>query len=208
VPEAERSGPGEKNHDTSLAVWDVSSPVVAGRRATLKVGITCPSNCDLTGTRVDVYHEAGARVGGGEIMSGPWPGTDALYWTECDVVAPPTEGEHAWNVRAALPGDSHGHAAAMVRVLASRPPEHRVTLEVIEKGSGRPVGGVELRVGAFRTSTSDRGIAQVEVPSGTHDMSAWKVGYELLSTTTDITGDTTVRLEFATVDPRDQPYWM
>src|SRR6185503_15090371 len=108
----------------SLAVWDVSSPVVAGRRATLKVGITCPSNCDLTGTRVDVYDEAGARVGGGEIMSGPWPGTDALYWTECDVVAPPTEGEHAWNVRAALPGDSRPRRSdgPRPRLAASRTP--------------------------------------------------------------------------------------
>ncbi len=196
------------DHETSLAVWDVPSPVIAGRRATLKVGIACPSSCNLTGTRVDVYDETGARVGGGQIMSGPWPATDALYWVECDVAAPPTEGEHAWNVRATLPGDSHGHAAATVRVLASRPPEHHVTLEVIEKGSGRPVGGVELRVGVFRTTTGDAGVAHVDVPGGTHDVSAWKIGYELLSTRADITGDATVRLEVATAEQREQPYWM
>jgi hypothetical protein len=60
----------------------------------------------------------------------------------------------------------------------------------------------------FRTATGDAGIAHVDVPRGTHVVSAWKIGYELLSTTADITGDATVRLEVATAEPRDQPYWM
>ena len=196
------------DHQTSLAVWDVPSPVVAGRRATLKVGIACACGCDLTGTRIDVYDDTGERVGGGDITSGTWLATDALYWTECDVAAPASEGEHAWDIRATAPGASHGHLTTVHRFVASGPPEHRVTLEVIDKGSGAPVGGVELRLGAFRAATDATGIAHVEVPGGTYDVCAWKIGYDLQSLTAPVAGDTTIRLEAAVTPEREQPYWM
>ena len=196
------------DHETSLAVWDAPSPVVAGGRATLKVGITCSCGCNLTGTRIDVYDETGARVGGTDITSGPWPATDALYWAECDVAAPAAEGEHAWDIRAAAPDTSHAAATSVLRVMASRPPEHRVTLEVIERGSGAPVGGVELRLGTFRATTDAAGIARIEVPGGAYDVCAWKVGYDLLSNAIHITGDTTIHLDVTPASQPEQPYWM
>ena len=199
---------GADDHQTSLAVWDVPSPVVAGRRATLKVGITCTCGCDLTGTRIDVYDEAGQRVGGGDIASGTWPATDALYWTACDVAAPASEGEHAWDIRATVPGASHGHLTTVHRFVASGPPEHRVTLEVIDKGSGAPVAGVELRLGRFRAATDAAGIAHVEVPGGTYDVCAWKIGYDLQSLTAPVAGDTTIRVEVAVAPETERPYWM
>jgi len=195
------------DHETSLAVWDAPSPVVAGGRATLKVGITCSCGCNLMGTRIDVYDEAGALVFGTDITSGPWPETDALYWAECDVAAPATEGEHAWSVHAKAPDPSHGHARSVVRIIASRPPEHRVTLEVIEQASRVPVAGVDMRLGPFRAATDQAGIAHVEVPRGTYDVCAWKVGYALLSTSVDVAGDATIRLEVITAPEPEQPYW-
>ena len=195
-------------HDISLAVWDVPTPVVTGRRAALKAGVACASGCDLTGARIDVYDEIGVRVGGGDAASTPWPGSSALYWAECVVAAPETEGEHAWDIRATVPDASHGHVTAVHRFVVSRPPEHRVTLEVIEQGSGAPVGGVELRLGRFRATTDDAGIAHVDVPGGTYDVCAWKIGYDLQSVTAPVAGDTTVRLEVAVAPEREQPYWM
>jgi hypothetical protein len=210
-------------HTTSLAVWDFASPVVAGRRATLKVGIACSSGCDLTGTRIDVYDEAGARVGGGSLGSAPWPATIALYWAELEVAAPEAEGGHSWSLQATAPLDqargalsdsrkasepSHGHATSMVRFVASRPPEHRVTLEVIDRGSAVPLTGVELRLGRFRATTNEAGIARVEVPGGTYEVCAWKIGYDVLSSTAHVTGDTTIRLEVAVAPEPEQPYWM
>jgi len=198
----------EENHEISLAVWDVPSPVIAGRRATLKAGITCPSGCDLTGTRIDVYDETGARVGAGEAGSVPWPATDALYWAELEVSAPGREGDHSWTVEATSPEPPHDRATSIVRFVASRPPEHRVTLEVIEKGSGVPLGGVEVRLGGFRAATNEAGVACVEVPGGTHEVCAWKIGYDLLSSTTHVAGDTTIHLEVAAAPESEQPYWM
>ena len=195
-------------HDISLAVWDVPTPVVAGRRATLKAGVACAAGCDLTGARIDVYDEIGVRVGGGDTASSPWPGSAALYWAECVVAAPETEGEHAWNIRATVPGASHGQLTAVHRFVAPGPPEHDVTLEVIDKESGAPVGGVELRLGRFRATTDDAGVAHVEVPGGTYDVCAWKIGYDLQSLTAPVAGDTTIRLEVAVTPEQEQPYWM
>ena len=195
-------------HDTSLAVWDLASPVVAGRRATLKVGVACARGCDLSGTRIDVYTDTGTRVGGGRLGQARWPGTAALHWVELDVAAPEAEGDHSWDVQASPPEPSHGPAVSRVRVVASRPPEHRVTLDVIDRGSGAPVAGVELRLGTFRAATNDAGTAQVEVPGGTYEVCAWKMGYDLLSRTTRIAGDTTIQLEVAITPEPEQPYWM
>ena len=204
MPEPEATA----SHDVSLAVWDLASPVVAGRRAALKVGIACASGCDLTGTRIDLYDETGTRVGGAHVGSAPWPATTALYWTEIEVAAPRSEGDHSWSLQATAPEPSHSHATSIVRVVASRPPEHRVTLEVIEQGSGVPLTGVELRVGRFRAATNEAGIAHVEVPGGTHEVCAWKIGYNVFSSTAHVAGDTTIHLEVAAAPEPEQPYWM
>jgi hypothetical protein len=200
--------PEREDHATSLAVWDLASPVVAGRRATLKVGVACPSGCDLTGTRIDLYNETGTSVGGGSLGSEPWPATAALYWVELDVAVPDAEGDHAWSLQATTPQPLHVHAASTVRFVAVRPPEHRVTLEVIDKGSGAPLPRVELRVGRFRAATNDAGIAHVEVPGGAYEVCGWKLGYHLLSSTVHVSGDTTIHLEGEVALEPEQPYWM
>lgn len=195
-------------HETSLAVWDLASPVVAGRRATLKVGIACRSGCDLTGTRIDIYNETGTKVGGGTLGAVPWPATTALYWAELDVAAPEAQGDHAWSFHTSAPKPPHGHATSIVRFVAVRPPEHRVTVEVIEKDSGVPLTGVELRLGRFRAATNEAGIAHVELPGGTYEVCAWKIGYDMLSTTAHVAADTTIHLEVAVAPEQKQPYWM
>ena len=195
-------------HEISLAVWDLPSPIVIGRRTTLKTGIACPSGCNLTGSRIDIYDETGTRVGGGEAGAAPWPATSALYWAQLEVDAPETEGEHSWSVRAAVPGTAHTHVTSVVRFIASRPPEHHVRLEVIEQGSGVPVPGVELRVGRFRVATNDAGMAQVDVPGDAYEVCGWKLGYQMLSHTADIAADATIQLVMSLEAVSEQPYWM
>jgi hypothetical protein len=195
-------------HEASLAVWDLASPVVVGRPTTLKIGIACPSGCSLSGTTIDIRDEKGATIASGRAGSEPWPDTLALYWVELDVAAPETEGTHALRIHAASQDSVHPPLESIVRLVTSRPPEHRVTFEVIERGRGIPLGGVELRVGAFRAATSDAGLAYVDVPGGTYEVCAWKIGHDLLSTTTHVAGDTTIRLEVVVTPESEQPYWM
>jgi hypothetical protein len=198
----------EARHEASLAVWDLTSPVVVGRKATLNIGVACPSGCDLSGASIDVRDEAGAPVGKGTLGSTPWPDTTGLYWTHLEIAAPVGEGEHAWNVHATTLEPTHGHATSVVRFVACRPPDHGVTLEVIDKDSGLPLGGVELRVGRFRGTTNDVGIAHVEVPAGMYEVSGWKLGYDLISSTADVAGDVTIQLDVTRTSDPEQPYWM
>ena len=57
-------------------------------------------------------------------------------------------------------------------------------------------------------ATNDAGIAQVEVPGGTYEVCAWKLGYDLLSSTVLVCGDTTLHLEVEAAPEPEQPYWM
>ena len=198
----------EPEHAASLAVWDLASPVIVGRRATLKVGIACAAGCNLAGTSVEIYNEAGERVAGGMVGSTPWPATAALYWAELDVAPPEGEGDQSWTLHATTPAPTHADATTIVHVVVCRPPEHHVTLEVIDKISGRPLGGVELRLGRFRTSTNDAGIAHLEVPGGHYDVGTWKDRYEVLAKTVEIARETTIHLELAATPEQEQPYWM
>jgi hypothetical protein len=189
-------------------VWDLASPVVAGRRTTLKVGVACSCGCNLTDTSVDIHNETGTNVGGGTLGPTPWPGTSALYWTELEVTAPGAEGAYSWTLEATAREPSHQQVSSTVRFIAVKPPEHRVTLKVVEKETGVPVEAVELRLGIFRAATNEAGVAQVEVPGGTYDVTAWKIGYEMLSRTADVAGDVRLQLEVAAAADPEQPYWM
>ena len=196
------------DHEISLAIWDLTSPVVAGGRATLKVGIACPSGCDLTGTSIDVYDEKATSIGSGSTGPTVWPATNGLYWVELDVPAPDAEGDQSFTIRATALQPPHAQATTIVRFVASAQPEHHVTVEVIDKESGVPVAGVELRLGMFRATTSDTGVAHVDVPGGTYEVAAWKLGYDLVSNTIHITSDTTIRLDVTPAPQPEQPYWM
>jgi len=158
------------SHEISLAVWDLPSPIVAGRRAKLKVGVSCPDGCNLSGTCVEVYNETGEHIGAGTLGSAPWPATAALYWTEVDLVAPEREGDVSLNVHAS-PASPHAEATSVVTFFVSRPLEHRVTLEVIDKDSGLPLGGVDEisgRLGCGSSRTSQQPAQGVSVYAGRH----------------------------------------
>ena len=106
------------SHEISLAVWDVPSPVIAGRRTTIRVGVTCPEGCNLSGTAVDVYNDTGEHVGAGTLRSEPWPATAALYWAELDLVAPERTGELSLCI-SATPMLPHDDATSIVRCVVS-----------------------------------------------------------------------------------------
>jgi hypothetical protein len=195
------------SHEISLAVWDLPSPTFTGRRAKLKVGVSCPGGCDLSGSIVNIYTETGTRIGEGTMGSKAWPATTALYWVELELNAPEREGDLSLDIHV-TPTLPHAEATSVVTLTVSSPPEHRVTLHVIDKSTGAPLAGVDLRLGRFRATTDSDGIAHVEVPGGRYDMATWKSGYEVLSQTATIVSDTTVHLRLTAEPEVGRPYWM
>src|SRR5262249_13141587 len=69
-------------HRTSLAVWAVPSPVRMAGRFAITVGAKSSGACALGGAKVEIRDDAGITVGESVLGDIPWPGTDALYWTE------------------------------------------------------------------------------------------------------------------------------
>ena len=208
-----RVGTTVRPHETSVAVWDLPTPVVIGERFSAKIGIRCSAECRLTGKLFEVRNEAGTRVGEGSLGAEPWPGTQALYWAEVLLDAPPSEGSFTWSAGlvAADLGSSHREASAVVSFWTVGPPEHTVAVEVVRDDTGDPIDKVEVRMGIYRASTDERGIARFELPSGKFDLIAWKSGFAADPATVKVIGDLEVRIEARYVpetDPDDERIWM
>jgi hypothetical protein len=63
-------------------------------------------------------------------------------------------------------------------------------------------------MGVYRATANEAGIAHLEVPGGTYEVAAWKIGYDLVSAVAHITADATIRLEVVATPEPEQPYWM
>ena len=200
-------------HETSVAVWDLPTPVVVGESFSAKVGIRCAAECRLTGKRPEVLDETGARVGEGSLGEEPWPGTRALYWVEVLLEAPPAEGSFIWSASPVLAdmGTSHLEAEAVVGFFTVGPPEHTVAVEVVREDTGDPIEKVEVRMGIYRASTDERGMARFELPSGEFKLLASKPGFSTDLATVEVIGDLDIRVEARHVpetDPEDERVWM
>jgi hypothetical protein len=191
---------------TSLAVWAIPSPVVMGERFAIKVGAKSSAGVALTGGHVRVCDESGTVVAHGCLGDTPLPGTSALHWIDVELAAPPTQGVHAWSVRyepqeLELP---HESASTTFSVSIVRPPEHRLTIKVIEKATAAPIADAQVRLGAFRAATDRSGLAEVDMPKGIYDLSVWKVGYEAPARTVELDDDTVVEIEVVSL-PEENP---
>ena len=193
-------------HGTSLAVWDVPSPVVMGERFAIKVGTKSSAAYNLKDHDIEVCAEGGAVVARGRLRETPWPGTTALYWTELELPAPAVEGLHAWSVRfaAADMPIPHEDASARFSVAIVKPPEHTLTVALIDKTTGAPIEDAHVLLGPYRAATDPSGRAEIRSPKGAYDLSIWKVGYEAPARAVEVNGNVTVRIEADAV-PEDDP---
>ena len=205
-------------HKTSLAIWDVPSQAVMGDPFMVKVGAECAEECDLEGHEIEVYDGSGDKLATAEFGEALWPGSDALYWAEVELVAPVGEGVVSWSVGFGatdleLP---HREASARFGFATTKPPEHRLTVEVVEVvgvgeggnvGPTCPVPNAEVSLGAYRASTDESGHAVLAVAEGSYELAIWKVGYEAPARALEVSKDLTVRVEAADLHLSDRSSW-
>ena len=225
-------------HPTSIAVWGVSSPVVVNRGFVAKVGVKCSAGCSLAGRTIVVRDAAGTDVGHGRLGDAPERGTSALYAAEVALEAPAEEGVHDWTAafagsgpddasraregtpapsrgpvppsEQAAPGHAGATAAFGFRTVA--PPEHRVTVTVLDEDAETPLAGAEVRMGVYEGTTDAGGRAHVEVHAGSYDLYVRKAGYKPHSERVPaVSGDvalhvTATRASDADLD--DEQVWM
>ena len=198
-------------HDTSLAVWGVPSPIVIDHPFRIHVGATCSAGCELKGKEIQIFDEHGASIARGMLGDTPWEGTRALYWTAVDLAAPPREGATSRSVRFAptelrLP---HGGASARFGFETVKPPQHAVTVKVVEKDAGTPVEDAQVRLGVYFADSNSDGLARVAMPRGTYSLDVLKTGYEALSQVLEVNGDVTVEVEVTVIPPENpDAYWL
>jgi hypothetical protein len=199
----------DQPHEASLAVWGHPSPVVVGEPFRLNAGAKCPAGCVLAGQAIEVHDECGTVVARGVLGEAQWTGT-ALYWTAVEVTAPAAEGHHCWGVRfpGTASGPPHPGASSAFGFVTVRPPEHRVSVRVVEKGTGTGLADAHVRLGVHRSSTDETGVTVFDVSSGEHRLFVSKPGYDTPASTVSITGSTYLVVE-AVVIPPDNPdaYW-
>jgi hypothetical protein len=196
-------------HQMSVAVWDMPSPVVAGRPFSIKTGVRCSSGCPLTNLVIVVANEEGIEAASARLGDSPWPGTAALHWTSVALQGPARTGEHTWHIRALGAGDRlHDTISSIFRFSVAPPPDHQVSVRTIDGQTRAGIGEVEIRLGAYRGCTDESGRTSIAVPKGRHDVRLWKLGYDAPAATLDVTTDLTVDIELTPVPSQEEPYWM
>jgi hypothetical protein len=194
-------------HRTSLAAWDVPSPVVAGEKFSVKVGAKCTAGCALNGQQVELRDGTGGVLAVGHLGETVWPGTEGLYWTELEAIAPGYEGLHNCSVvfsvcDHALP---HQGASAALSFVTVGPGQHRVCVAIVERETGTPIAEAQVRLGYYRSASDESGIARFTTPSGKHRLFVWKADFSAPEQVVDVEQDVDLVVE-AEVLPKEDPY--
>ena len=186
-----------KSHTTSMAIWDVPSPIAVGAKFRLKVGVKCSAECSLHTKKIEIYNGEGTGVATGTLGAAPWPGTNALYWAEVELEAPSAEACYTWTVSFPKPdlGLPHEGSAGTFTFATTKPPEHRVTVEVIDKDKKTPVKGAQVVLYPYRGCTDDAGVTRVYVPKGEYKVRVFKDDYADFQTSIEVTGSVALKAE-------------
>jgi hypothetical protein len=202
-------------HETSLAVWDLPTGSVTGGRFRIKLGAKCSASCSLHGWQVEVCDERGTKLAETRLGENPWRETSALYWAEVDLPAPAAEGVHCWTARftATEPNESvetasarHTDACASFSFVTLPPPDHVVTVQVLDRESHTPVAEAIVRIGPYRASTDENGLAKIEMANGAFDLTVYKADYEALTRAIEVNDNATVGLELRFTPKREDAY--
>jgi hypothetical protein len=175
--------------ETSIAVWDVPMPAVAGETFAVKVGAA------TQGTRIEVSDGSGV-VATGSLGGTPWPGTDSLCWTEVRIPAPKT-GVARYTVRC-------GAAETWFSVIAAAKPTCTLSVQVTELDSKAALDGVEIRLGPFHTRTDKAGRAELRVAAGEYQLQLWRTAHIAQPTALKVESNTSIDLTMVHV-PEEHP---
>jgi hypothetical protein len=188
-----------KPHGTSIAVWDVPSPIAFNDMFKIKVGVKCCAECNLADKKIVVYNQEGKKVATGALGGVPWRRTSALYWAEVELEAPGVEGYYRWRAEFPKPEVElpHDEASYDFGFATARAPEHVVTVEVTDKRTKTPIKGAPVALHwsgtPYRNRTDDAGVARISVPKGDYKLYVSAHDYKDFQTTAEVAKDITVK---------------
>jgi hypothetical protein len=98
----------------------------------------------------------------------------------------------------------HQGSSSRFSIAIVDPPEHRLTIKVVEQDTASPVENAQVRLGAYRAATGGTGFAELMVPKGSYDLNVWKSGYDAPATSIVIDADLAVEIAIAPM-PEENP---
>jgi len=157
-----------KPHDTRVVVWDLPSAIESGDHFRVKVGVKCSSQCQASNWEVEVSDHDERRQARATLDDTPWPGTDALFFTEVTLTAPVDPGLYTWTTKAPLDEVNIAHTEGVAHFGVRVVPKHECLLTVvaIDKERQIPIKGAKVSVHPYRAVTNERGVAEIKVPKG------------------------------------------
>jgi hypothetical protein len=188
-----------KAHRTSMAVWDYPSPATMNRPFQIKVGVSCPDGCKLTGTSVEIDDDKGVKQATGRLGDTPWQQTTSLYWAEVQVQAPAAEGVYSWTAKYPAGGLELPHEGSSSGFVfrTARPPEHVVTVKVTGSDTKAPLRDAAVILHPYRGETDENGVAKVGVPKGDYEVYVSKTGYATYESNIKVIEDTSLETELS-----------
>jgi hypothetical protein len=192
-------------HATSLAVWDIPSPVVRGARFEITAGAKCTSACVLAGKVIEIRDESGVLMGSGALGDAPAPGTTALVFTTISLKSPRKLAQHSWTA-SFEPSElklAHGRATSRFSFITVGEPEHSVSVKVVNKETKEPIAGAQVRLGVYRAETDESGAAEIRVPKGTFELAVMRPGYRMPERKIEVEKDVRVRISAERLPPPD-----
>lgn len=195
-------------HTMSIVVWDIPSTVVVGDRFTVKVGIKCSSECNLSEVGVEIQDEEGRQVATVAACD-KWPGTSGLFAAEAELEAPAVAGLYTWCARHPSTTRAAGSGAdAIAHAETSTPfglrfvdhPEYVVKVEAIDEVTRAPLGGASIVMHPYRAVTDEHGVAELRVAKGAYKLFVSQSRYMTFGVPLDVTADMTATAELC-VEP-------
>jgi len=185
-------------HAVTLNIWGLPGAIAAGSTASMFVGARCSCGCALGGRTITIHDETGALISEAVLGDTVWQKTEALYFAEAAFSVAGGEGMHDWQVRFAgadmTPEHASGMAPVGVRIVA--PAEHVVTVEAVDDNEA-PLAGAIVSMHPFRTTTDERGVAQIHVPKGSYRLFVSARRHVSSHTEIDVSGDVSTRARLA-----------
>lgn len=188
----------KKLHVTSMAVWDVVSPVVAKDSMKFKVGVKCSADCQLTDQWIRIYDQDNIKVATAQLGDKPWEDTGGLYWAEVELPAPAEEGFYNWQVKFLEPclEIPHKETETSFSFRVVNPPECTINVEVLDRADKSPIQGASIILNPYRGLTNELGKARLEVTKGEYMLNvAGLSSYESYQTKITINEDICVQVE-------------
>lgn len=194
-----------------MAVWGQPAPVVTNDHFHVNVGVRCGEGCELTGQSIRVIDESGVEVGEGKLGDTPWAGTGSLYVARVPLRAPSFDGVSSWSVDFDPIGLPLPHLAgsASLGFRTVKPPDHIVTVKVIDPGTETPLADAQVHLDIYHGATNEEGLVKLALPKAAYQINVRKAGYECVPTPIDVIDDLDVQVTVSPVqDNLDDELWM